>query len=481
MLGSLWLWIPNALPRGVEMALIRSFTVISGTAVIIANIIGTGIFVKTRVMTANVGTPSMVILVWVLAGLLSLAGAMLYAELSTMMPRAGGQYHFIGAAYGPRWAFLYGWTRMLVAGAGNAAVAILFVVFLNDLVGGQLTALQIRVFPVGVLVVAAAINFASGRANGKIATLLTIGKILLVLAIALGAFIFSDGSWVNFNSTADSVTSEDVPNAARGGVAGFGAAMLGALWGYNGWNLIVGIGGEVREPAKTLPRVLIGGTVLVIALYTMINIAYFYVLPADQIAAVPTSSSVAYEVAARSMGAGIAALLSAGLMLSAYGTLHAGMLAAPRLPFALAERGMFPAWFTRLSNRAVPTNAVLIMGIWAIILTLSGTFDILTDIYVFVLWVFYGMTAVGLFVLRRTHPDADRPYRVWGYPIVPALFVLVTAFLLINTLIATPMRALAGIGFIVTGLPMYAYFRRRPTYHDQPFLERSERVDDIRD
>lgn len=459
------------------MALVRSFTVISGTAVIIANIIGTGIFVKTRVMTANVGTPSMVILVWVLAGLLSLAGAMLYAELSTMMPRAGGQYHFIGAAYGPRWAFLYGWTRMLVAGAGNAAVAILFVVFLNDLVDGQLTPLQLRVLPVGVLAVAVALNFASGKANGKIATMLTVGKITLVLVIALGAFIFSDGSWLNFSSTADGVVSEGVPESARGGVAGFGAAMLGALWGYNGWNLIVGIGGEVRNPSKTLPRVLIGGTVLVIILYTMINVAYFYVLPAHEIASIPDSTSVAYEVAARFMGAGFAAVLSAGLMLSAYGTLHAGMLAAPRLPFALAERGMLPAWFTRLSGRAVPTNAVLVMGVWSVVLTLSGTFDILTDIYVFVLWVFYGMTAVGLFVLRSTHPNADRPYRVWGYPIVPGLFVLVTVFLLINTMIATPMRALSGIGFILTGLPMYAYITRRAAQDDRAFLDRNEHPD----
>jgi APA family basic amino acid/polyamine antiporter len=453
------------------MALVRSFTVVSGTAVIIANIIGTGIFVKTRVMTANVGTPSMVILVWVFAGLLSLAGAMLYAELSTMMPRAGGQFHFIGAAYGPRWAFLYGWTRMLVAGAGNAAVAILFIVFLNDLLGGQLTPLQLRVLPVAVLAIAMALNFASGRANGHIATMLTIGKILLVLVIALGAFMLSDGSWMNFDTTSNGIESEGVPESARGGVAGFGAAMLGALWGYNGWNAIVAIGGEVRNPARTLPRVLIGGTVLVIILYTLINIAYFYVLPAQEIVRIPASTSIAYEVAARFMGASVAAVLSAGLMLSAYGTLHAGMLAAPRLPFALAERGMLPAWFMRLSGRAVPANAVMIMGLWSIVLTLSGTFDILTDIYIFVLWVFYGMTAAGLFVLRRTHPNADRPYRVWGYPIVPGIFVLVTVFLLINTMVATPMRALSGIAFIITGLPMYAYIKRRPSHDGRAFLD----------
>jgi APA family basic amino acid/polyamine antiporter len=453
------------------MTLIRSITVVPAAAVIIANIIGTGIFVKTRVMTANVGSPSMVLVVWILAGLLSLAGAMVYAELSTMMPRAGGAFHYLGAAYGRRWAFLYGWTRMLVAGAGSAAVAILFVVFLNDLFGGNLPPLAKRLLPVAVIVLAMILNLASANANGTIATILTIGKITLVLSIALGAFIFADGSWMHFDSTAADVLIEDVPDSARGGISGFGAAMLGALWGYNGWNLIVGIGGEVKNPSFTLPRALIGGTVLVIVLYTLINIAYFYVLSPTEIASTPKSSSVAFEVATRFMGAGVAGVMSAGLMFSAYGTLHAGMLAGPRLPFALSQRGMLPKWFMQLSKKGVPKNAVIAMGLWAIILTLSGTFEILTDIYVFVLWIFYGLTATSLFILRRKKPDADRPYRVWGYPVIPALFILVTIFLLINTLIATPGRALFGVLFIVSGLPAYEFIRYRGTISDEAFLK----------
>ncbi len=439
-------------------------------AVIIANIIGTGIFVKTRVMTANVGSAEMVLVVWILAGLLSLAGAMVYAELSTMMPRAGGAFHFIGAAYGRRWAFLYGWTRMLVGGAGGAAVAILFVLFLNDLLGGNLSPMAIKALPVAVIILAMVLNFASGSANGSIATALTIGKIVLVLSISIGAFVFGDGSWMHFDGTAAGVVVEDVNESARGGITGFGAAMLGALWGYNGWNLIVGIGGEVKDPSRTLPRALIGGTVLVIVLYVLINVAYFYVLSPAEIAGIPASSSVAYEVAARFMGAGVAAVMSAGLMFSAYGTLHAGVLVGPRLPYALAERGLLPKWLMHLSSRGVPTNAVLAMGLWAIVLTLSGTFDILTDIYIFVLWVFYGMTAVGLFVLRRTRPDVDRPYRVWGYPVVPGLFVLVTVYLLVNTIVATPWRAVWGIAFIVSGLPVYEYFKRRGNIDDGAFL-----------
>jgi len=452
------------------LTLVRSFTVVPATAVIIANIIGTGIFVKTRVMTANVGSAEMVLVVWVLAGLLSLAGAMVYAELSTMMPRAGGAFHFIGAAYGRRWAFLYGWTRMLVGGAGGAAVAILFVVFLNDLLGGSLSPIALKVLPVVVILMAVLLNFASGSANGAIATALTVGKIVLVLSIAIGAFVFGDGSWMHFDGSAADVAVEGVNESARGGITGFGAAMLGALWGYNGWNLIVGIGGEVKDPSRTLPRALIGGTVLVIVLYVLINVAYFYVLSPSEIAGIPASSSVAFEVAARFMGAGVAAVMSAGLMFSAYGTLHAGVLVGPRLPYALAERGLLPKWLMHLSSKGVPTNAVLAMGLWAIILSLSGTFDILTDIYIFVLWVFYGMTAVGLFVLRRTRPDVDRPYRVWGYPVVPGLFVLVTVYLLINTIVATPWRAVWGIVFIVSGLPVYEYFKRYGNIDDGAFL-----------
>lgn len=461
------------LAAGYWLALVRSFTTIPAAAVIIANIIGTGIFVKTRMMTGNVGSAEMVLLVWVLAGLLSLAGAMVYAELSTMMPRAGGAFHYIGAAYGERWAFLYGWTRMLVAGAGTAAVAILFVIFLNDLLGGTLSPLAIRVLPVGVILLAMVLNFGSGRANGSIATALTIGKILLVLGIAIGAFLFGDGSWMHFDGSASDVEMSDVSDRARGGITGFGAAMLGALWGYNGWNLIVGIGGEVKDPSRTLPRALIGGTVLVIVLYVLINIAYFYVLSPAEIASIPATSSVAYEVTGRFMRAGVAAVMSAGLMFSAYGTLHAGVLVGPRLPFALAERGMLPSWFTRLSRRGVPVNAVLAMGLWSIILTLSGTFDVLTDIYIFVLWVFYGMTVTGLFVLRRTRPDVDRPYRVWGYPYVPALFVLVSIYLLINTVVATPWRAVSGTVFIVSGLPVYWFFKRCGKIKEAEFLERA--------
>ena len=452
---------PATASPGGRRQLVRGLALIPAASVILANVIGTGVFLKARVMTCNVGTPGMVLTVWLVAGLLSLTGALVYAELSTMMPRSGGEFHFIGAAYGRRWAFLYGWARTVATGASGAALAIVFVIFLNDLVGGALPPPVVQLLPIVVIVVATGLNLASVRSSGRVATALTAVKVSLVVGVGLGAFLLADGSWVHFAQSGAAGACEGVPESAKLGVGGFGAAMLGALWGYSGWNLIVLVGGEVKDPARTLPRALVGGTLLVIVLYLLINAAYFYVLSPVEVASVSESSSVAREAASRFLGGVAAAVMSAGLMVSAYGTLYTGLLAGPRVPFALARSGLLPSGLARVSARGVPAVAVLTIGAWILVMTLSGTFDILTDIYVFVNWIFYGMTGAAVFVLRRKRPDAERPYRVWGHPVVPALFLLVTAYLLINTLIATPGRALAGLGLVAAGLPVYAYFARR--------------------
>lgn len=442
-------------------SLVRALTLIPTVAVILANIIGTGVFVKARVMTCNVGSPEMVLLVWFLAGILTLAGALVYAELGAMMPRSGGEFHFIDAAFGKRWAFLYGWTKTIALGASAAATAIIFVIFLNDLTGGQLSPLAVLLLPLLIIVISTALNLLSVHANGLTVTLLTSIKVGLVLVITVGAYFLADGSLQNFSMSGAAGTCEGVPETAKLGISGFGAAMLGALWGYNGWAIIAAVGGEIKEPGKTLPRALIGGTLFVITLYMLINTAYFYVLTPAEVASVAESSSVAGEAAARFFGPGVVALMSAGLMISAYGTLHTTLLSGPRVPFALARDGLLPRALGHVSRNGTPTVAVIVVGAWSLCLAASGTFDILTDMYIFVLWVFFGMNGAALIILRRRAPDADRPYRVWGYPYVPGLFLLVTVYLLINTVWATPYRALSGIGLILVGLPLYAYFSRR--------------------
>ncbi len=459
---------------GGTAQLVRSLTLIPAAAVILANIIGTGVFVKARVMICNVGSPDMVLTVWLLAGLLTLTGALVYAELGAMMPRSGGEFHFIGAAFGRRLAFLYGWTKTVALGASAAAVAIIFVVFFNDLTGGALPPLAVQLLPLLVIAVATALNLGSVRSSGRTATLLTIVKILLVLFVALGAFLLADGSWGHFSLSGETGSCDGVPESARLGVSGFGAAMLGALWGYNGWAVIAALGGEIKDPGRTIPRALIGGTLTVIVLYLLINAAYFYVLSPVEVASVAESSSVASEAASRFFGPGAAAVISAGLMISAYGTLHTTMLTGPRIPFALSRAGLLPPGLARISASGVPAVAILTVGAWSIVLAASGTFDILTDMYIFILWVFFGMSGAAVFILRRRLPDARRPYRVWGYPFVPALFLLVTAYLLINTLLATPSRALAGIGLIIAGLPVYEYFLRRAGDVVPPFWDDHE-------
>ncbi len=441
--------------------LIRSLTVIPVAAIALANIIGTGVFVKARVMTCNVGSPGMVLSVWLVAGLLTLCGALVYAELGAMMPKPGGEFHFLSAAFGKRVAFIYGWTRSIALGASAAALANLFVVFLNDLTGGTLPPTAVKLLPLLIIGFSVGLNLLSTRSNGHTTTALTALKIALVLFVAIGAFILADGNWGNFALAGAAGTCEGVPESAKLGIRGFGAAMLGALWGYNGWATIAAMGGEIKDPARTVPRALIGGTLTVMALYLIINAAYFYVLTPLEVASVSKSSSVAFEAATRFLGPGVAALMSAGLMISAYGTLHTTMLAGPRIPFALAHAGYLPSSLARISANGVPAVAVVLVGLWSMVLSASGTFDILTDMYIFVLWIFFGLNGCALIILRARQPDADRPYRVWGYPYVPVIFILVTLYLLVNTLMATPTRALAGVGLIIIGLPIYEYFSRR--------------------
>jgi APA family basic amino acid/polyamine antiporter len=380
--------------------LVRSLTLVPAAAIILANIIGTGVFVKARVMTCNVGSPGMVLTVWLAAGLLTLCGALVYAELGAMMPRPGGEFHYIARAFGRRLGFLYGWTKTIALGASAAALAIIFVVFLNDLTGGSLPPLAVKTLPLLIIAFATGINLLSARSNGLTSTVLTGVKITLVLFVSLGAFFLADGNWSNFSLSGAGGTCEGVPEGAKLGLRGFGAAMLGALWGYNGWSVIAAIGGEIKDPERTVPRALIGGTLTVIVLYLFINAAYFYVLSPVEVASVSQSSSVAYEAASRFFGPWVAALMSAGLMISAYGTLHTTMLTGPRVPFALAHAGLLPAGLARISANGVPAVAIIMIGLWSVVLSATGTFDILTDMYIFVLWIFFGLSGTAVFVHR---------------------------------------------------------------------------------
>jgi APA family basic amino acid/polyamine antiporter len=270
------------------------------------------------------------------------------------------------------------------------------------------------------------------------------------------------GDWSHLAQSGAGGTCEGVAASARGGIAGFGAAMLGALWAYDGWNNVAPLAGEIRDPQRNLPRAFMGGMLIVAALYLTVNIAYFYALSPAQVASVPLTSSVATEVLKRFLGPLAVSLMAIALMVSSFGALHASVLANSRIPFAMARDGLFFRSFGELSPRShVPVNAILAQAAWGSALALSGSYDTLTDSVIFAAWLFYGLSAASLFVFRKTLPDAYRPYRAFGYPWVPMGFVLVTAALLINTFVAAPREAMHGVAMLIAGLPLYWYWSRR--------------------
>jgi APA family basic amino acid/polyamine antiporter len=294
------------------------------------------------------------------------------------------------------------------------------------------------------------------------ALLLTIAKVGLVLAVGIGAFVFASGDWTHMTESGLAGTCEGVADSARGGLAGFGAAMLGALWAYDGWQNVAPLAGEIRDPQRNLPRAFVGGTLVVAALYLFVNAAYFFALTPLEIASVPASSSVATEVLKRFLGPMAVSMTAAALMVSSFGSLHASVLANSRIPFAMARDGLFFRGLARLSPRSnVPVRAILAQAAWASVLALSGSYDALTDSVIFASWLFYGLVTASLFVFRRTMPDAPRPYRALGFPVIPMIFLFVTAALLINTFVAAPREAVRGVALLAAGLPFYWYWSKK--------------------
>jgi len=454
----------------------RGLGLSAGIAINVANVIGTGVFLKTRVMTCNVDDPMIVMAVWAAAGILSLLGAFCYAELASMMPAAGGDYVFLRKAYGRLTSFLYGWTVFAIMKTGSqAALAVGFAIFLNTALGGALDSTWltlplgggidvpgITIFALGALWVVTFFNCASVTATGGAATLLTILKVLTVVGVGVGAFAFGSGDLGNFSGSATGGTCEGVEASAMGGIAGIGAAMLGALWAYDGWNNVAPLCGEVKDPQRNLPRMFIWGTLLVIVLYVGVNAAYFYVLSPSEVASVSATSSVATEVLASFAGPFAVTFMAAALMLSSLGSLHSSILANSRVPYAMAADGMFFKPLAKLSPRTrVPVNAVLAQAGWASVLAISGTFDTLTDSVVFASCLFYALSAAAVIIFRMREPDLPRPFRTWGYPFTPVIFVLVSVALLASALYATPKQALLGVGVIALGVPFYFYWSRQ--------------------
>jgi basic amino acid/polyamine antiporter, APA family len=469
--------VPVAAPSH-PAKLVRGLGLVATTAIVVGDVVGTGVFLKARVMTCNVGTPGLVLSAWTVAGLLSLAGALTYAELAALMPRAGGEYVYMREAYGRLWAFLFGWMRFFIgSGAGFAALAAGLAIFVNVLVGGALTGLGvtmggwhidgIQLVALAAVLVVTLVNCANVSVGGSIASVLTSSKVLLIIAIGIGALVFADGDWSHFTMSGAAGTCVGVSGAARSGFVGFGAAMLAAMWAYNGWNEMTYVSGEVKDPQRNLPRALIAGMVIVIALYCGINLTYFYVLTPIDVASVTPSSSVASEMVARMIGRAASSLMAAAVVVSIFSALQIAVLVGARVPYAMACDGVFFRALSRVSTRThVPIRALVAQSTCAAVLVLSGSYDTLTDYAIFAILIFWAMTAGAIFVLRRRWPDVERPYRTWGYPVVPMAFLVLTGCVVANTFVSAPRQSIAGVALIALGLPFYWYWSRRSPASD---------------
>lgn len=470
--------------------LVRGLGLVAAVSIIVGNVIGTGVFLKARVMTCNVGSPKWVVAAWIAAGLLSLAGALTYAELTAMKPEAGGEYVFLRDTYGKLSSFLYGWMQIFIARPGSqAAAAVAFSIGLNDFLDNRL-AQTLTSFQVGsmqfeittlqlvalmVIVIFTTLNCLSVSLNGQIATALTFVKMALILFVAIGAFVLVSGDFVHFSMMNTGGTCEGVAESVNFGspsytfFGGFAAAMLGALWGYDGWNNLTFVAGEVKDPNRNIPIAIIGSTIMIIFLYVIAHVAYFYVLDPTTIASVSRNSSVAKVVVSMFFGGNVAsmatgaaiAFFTVGLMLSSLGTLHTSLMAGARVPYAMAKDGLMFRTFGNLSVNHVPVSSVLMMGVLSSILAMSGSFDTLTDYVVFGSWLFYALVTSSVFIYRRKFPNLPRPYKAWGYPVVPVIFLLVAAWLIITTLVTSPRQSVTGVVLIILGLPVYYYLTKR--------------------
>jgi len=459
-------------PQAKELA--RGLSLRDAIALVLV-VIGTGVFLKTATMAQLVGSPNKVLLAWVAAGLLSLAGALTYAELGAMMPEAGGEYVFLREAYGDLPAFLFGWSSvMLIASGGLAAVSTALASFLGSFVPldavwitrdfhvlGQVVHWRLgiqQVVAVAVILLFAGVNSRGIELGGRVQWIATVAKLGGIAIIVLGAFFLSRTG--SFEHLKVPITAGIAP----AGLGAFGAAMIAALWAYQGWSNVPMVAGEIEKPERNIPRALIYGMLVVILVYLITNLAYFYALPFSEIM---TSNSTAYRdalpVAARaaqtfsSYGPQI---VSIAFIISAIGALNGITMMNARVPYAMARDGLFFRLLGNLSTTSrVPANAIWFQGIWACVLALSGTFDQITTAAIFGVWVFTALVGSSLFILRNKLPAAPRRYRTPGYPVVPALFVLVALWLVVNTIMAYPVESVAGLALIALGLPFYFYFR----------------------
>jgi APA family basic amino acid/polyamine antiporter len=444
----------------------RAIGPFAATLLVIGGIIGSGIFLTTGVMAATLPSASLLILAWIVGCLFAVFGALTYAEMSTMFPQSGGVYVFLREAFGTLPAFLYGWATLLVVLSGGvAAVAVGFADYFSyffpalsstHIVGelplgiGTLQIAASQIVAVSAIVLLGGINYLGVRSGSGTNAVLTVAKIIGLALLPLFAL---------FASQTTPAWTPVVPVEVASPLSAFGVALIAVLWTVEGYYFMTYAAGEVRDPARNLPRAMTFGLLAVMTIYVVVNMAYLYALPMD---ALVGTTRVAEAAATAMVGPAGATLIALTVLASTLGADAAVILGASRLFYAMARDGLFfPAAAAVHPRYHSPHIAIVGLTIWSSLLALSGTYEQLFTYVVFVSVLFSLLGGLALFRLRRTRPDAERPYRVWGYPAVPALFILGALYMVINTLAERPTESLAGLGLLALGLPAFWYWKKR--------------------
>jgi len=464
---------------GKKTELVRGLTLTAAVMIVAGSMIGSGIFRKPATMAGQLGSPEFLLIIWIVAGLITFIGALVNAEISGMIGATGGQYVYFRKMYGDGLAFIYGWSILSVIQTGSqAAIAYVFGEYLGyfiqypqlpqslqdfsiymPFVGNIYPFLEFGPKAAAILCIIflTTVNYIGVIFGGIVQTIVTFVKIASIILLSLLLFIAGEGNFSNLSS------GFLIPqNTLSGFFAAIGLALAGAFWAYDGWNNVTFVSGECKNPQRNIPLGLLYGTLIVMGVYVLINIAFLYVLPVDVMVKSPLVAASAAEVIFGTAGASI---ISIAVIISTFGALNGSILASPRVQFAMARDNLFFQFLGKVHPRfGTPHISLLFQGIWSSVLVLSGSFDTITDYVIFAAWLFYMLGAFGVIILRKKMPDTPRPYKVWGYPYTPMIFIIFSLLFLINSIISDTEDAAMGSILILTGLPFYLYWKYRDKF-----------------
>jgi len=476
--------------------LLRQIGLIAAVAFAIGSVIGSGIFKKPGLMASQLESPLLLLAVWVVAGLMTLFGVLSIAEIAGMFPAAGGQYIYFNKSYGDFAGYLYGWAVFIVIQTGSiASIAYVFsdslgYFFRFPRLGPAWEAFALHIPGLGsitpfkfiglkgstilLIVFLTVINYLGVRLGSAVQVLFTSLKIVVILAIVALAFAVGNGDVAHFTQSGVSFSNGYAPVFLA-----FIIAMAGAFWAYDGWINLTYLAGEIKNPQKNMPRAMIISAATFITLYLLVNLAYFYIIPAKVMGAKYLAAEaggqsylVATDVATSFLGNWGGSLIAIAIMISTFGTTNGTLMMSARVYYAMAKEKLFFRKLQHVHPRyRTPGPSLIVQGVWTSVLILSGTFDQLTDMLIFVSWIFYAAAALGVIVLRRKLPDHERPYRVWGYPLVPVLFIVFAMVYVVFTLYsdisnyangrAPLINSLFGLLLVAAGIPGYLFWKRR--------------------